>query len=100
MVKGKFRGVVHFTLGARELRLPFDAATPGNPATVMVAGSDATVTAQGAGFRGTSWTNVELPCAQWLPAETPLQLEFVPEHGTPVTLPDAGVHYVTRFTTR
>jgi hypothetical protein len=100
MVKGEFRGTVHWTIGSRDLRLPFDAAAPGVHAEATVAGSDRRIPAQGAGFRGTSWTNLELPRAEWLPDGTPLQLEFAPEKGQGAVLPDRGASYVAHYAPR
>ena len=99
MVKGSFRGTVHWTVGARELRVPFDAAAPVK-SPVEVKGSDARLVAEGAGFRGTSWTNIELPRAEWLPDGTPLQLEFLPENGAAVVLPDRDASYVAHYAQR
>lgn len=100
MVKGPFRGNVHWTIGARELRLPFDTKKAEKNTPVAVTGSRAVITAQGAWFQSNAWTNVELPCAEWLPAGTPLQLEFVPASGTAVTLPEAGAPYQAKFVAR
>jgi hypothetical protein len=100
MVKGEFRGTVHWTIGSRDLRLPFDAASPGTHAEATVAGSDRRIPAQGAAFRGTSWTNLELPRAEWLPDGTPLQLEFAPEKGSGAILPERGTSYVARYAAR
>lgn len=91
MVKGAFRGEVRWQVGERTLHVPFDAAAPAAASQVVVAGDAAAppLQAQGAQFRGTAWTNIELPAA-WLPAGAPLALVFAPAQGTPVALPPAG----------
>jgi hypothetical protein len=99
MIKDTFRGTVHWTVGARELRVPFDAAAPVK-CPVEVSGSDVRLVAEGAGFRGTSWTNIELPRTEWLPDGTPLQLEFLPEKGAAVAFPDRDVGYVAHYAQR
>jgi len=98
MVKGAFRGTVHWRVGERELTVPFDTAAPGTEAAVTVNGApDQHFRAKGAAFRGTAWTNVELPLAAWLSPGTALQLEFTPASGTPQVLPEPGLHYVARL---
>lgn len=100
MVQGAFRGTVEWTLGRRTLSLPFDAADPGRPATVAVHGGGGPIAAAGASFRGTAWTNVEVPMA-WAGDGTALQLRFVPEGGGgALVLPDAGHHYVVHLQPR
>ena len=101
MVKGgAFRGTVHWTVGDRRLALPFDTATPGADAKVTVDSAASALVAKGAEFRGTAWTNVELPLADWLRDGTPLQLEFAPAQGQTQVLPEADHHYVARLERR
>jgi len=101
MVKGSFRGTVRWRCGARELSRPFDSETPGTASKVTVGGEPPLwVTAQGAGFRGTAWTNVELPVAGWIADGTPLQLTFVPAGGREVVLPYPGLHYCAKLERR
>jgi hypothetical protein len=97
MVRGAFRGEVRWRVGGRTLRVPFDAGAPAKDAEVAVAGAPGPLVAHGAQFRGTSWTNIEVPLAEWLADGTPVQLEFAPEAGSPRVLPDAGFHYVARL---
>lgn len=101
MVKGSFRGTVRWTVGRRTLALPFDSAAPGAEVDVVATGAgDARLVAQGAAFRGTAWSNVELPTAEWIAAGTPLALAFERAVGGAVILPDPGHHYVVNLEPR
>lgn len=94
MVKGSFRGAVRWAVGAHRLSLPFDAANPGAGVEVRVDdAARADVVAQGASFRGTAWTNVDVPAA-WLVDGAPLALEFAATGGSTVALPGGGEHFV------
>ena len=97
MVKGSFRGTVRWTVGSRRLELPFDTAKPGADAKATVDGAASSLVGKGAEFRGTAWTNVELPLADWLHDGTALRLEFAPTEGQPLALPDAGHHFVAQL---
>lgn len=101
MVKGAFRGTVHWTVGERQLRLPFDTAAPGTEVSVMMTGApDFHLKARGAAFGGTAWTNLEVPVAGWIGAGTALQLAFFPAEGASQVLPEPGVHYLARLERR
>jgi hypothetical protein len=97
MVRGTFRGEVLWRVGGRTLRVPFDAAAPAKDAAVTVIGAQGPLVAHGAQFRGTSWTNIEVPLAGWLAEGTAVQLTFTPEQGAAHVLPDAGFHYVAQL---
>jgi hypothetical protein len=97
MVRGAFRGEVIWRVGDRTLRVPFDSGSPAQEATVQVMGAAGPLVAHGAQFRGTSWTNVEVPVASWIAEGTPVQLTFSPQGGAAHVLPDAGFHYVARL---
>lgn len=100
MVKGPFTGRVRWRIGARQLEMGFDAANPGAQVPVAIDGRvDNEIRAQGAAFRGTAWTNVELPAA-WLVAEAPLALQFAPVAGAPIDLPGDGRDYVVQLVPR
>ena len=101
MVKGGAgRGTVRWVAGDHRVALPFDTQSPGAATEVTVDGAAAAgVTAQGAAFRGTAWTNIEVP-AQWLGDGAPLALEFAPDKGGAIALPAAGAHYAVALTPR
>jgi hypothetical protein len=97
---GEFKGTVQWSVGTRTLATAFDSVKPAKDAAVTVSGGTGALVAHGAEFRGTTWMNVEMPVAQWLPEGAPLALTFTPEHGASKTLPDGGTTYVARFVTR
>lgn len=100
MVKGAFSGRVHWTLADHRLDLAFDAASPGAEVPVTIDGSvDGARTAKGAAFRGTAWTNVEVP-AGWLVDGAPLALQFEPAAGPAIDMPGGGAHYVVQLVRR
>ncbi len=100
MVKGDFVGEVHWHLDGRHLHMPFSSSAPAGKVPVLAEPGGAQVaSAEGASFRGTAWTNVELPRACLHDGST-VQLQFVAATGAVVTLPDAGVSYVLREVSR
>jgi hypothetical protein len=93
MVHGDFAGEVRWQIGEKRLSMPFSSAKPAASTAVTVEPLTAEpLVAQGASFRGTAWTNLELG-KDWLTDGTPLQLQFVPQDGKTITMPDAGTSY-------
>lgn len=96
MCKGPFRGKVHWVVGGRKLAVAFDTANPGQEAQVEVMGDKARLKAEGAATADTAWTNIAVP-AKWVANGTALQLQFTPDSGVPIVLPDAESHYVVQL---
>jgi len=95
MVRGDagFAGEVQWSIGERELVIPFDTAAPAATTQVRVTPpTEDEPTPEAAGFRGTVWVNVDLPAA-WIQRGTPVQLRFAARDGAAIALPDAGVAY-------
>ncbi|MCB9885115.1 MAG: hypothetical protein H6838_06455 [Planctomycetes bacterium] len=100
MVKGDFAGEVRWTIDGRGLRIPFTTSAPAGKSQVYAEPGGAKVaTAENASFRGTAWTNVEMP-AGCMRDGSHVQLQFVPANGAAIDLPEAGggytVHQVAR----
>lgn len=93
MVRGDFTGEVRWQIGGNHLSMPFSSMKPAasTPVAVEPATTESLV-AQGASFRGTAWTNLELG-KNWLADGTSLQLQFAASDGKTITMPDAGVSY-------
>lgn len=105
MVKGgKFKGEVSIRVGDRELVFPFDTEAEGRTATVQVNGGESAGNLEGrrAGTSdGTRWTHVEVPLADWMPADgTKVTVEFRAEGGKAIQIPAAGTSFVARPLTR
>lgn len=99
MVRGAFAGEVVWDVNGRAVRSPFDSKAPGRAGPATVDGRASDLRLEGAAVGATTWANFTVPCAEWLPDGAALSLSFVAD-GEAVTLPDAGVHYVARFSAR
>lgn len=89
MTKQAFAGVVRLELGERTLEGAWETSSKESVA-FTAAGDDEALELEGqpGSFRGTSWVNVELPLAEWMPdGETSLRLTFLPADGEPLALP-------------
>jgi pimeloyl-ACP methyl ester carboxylesterase len=88
MTKQAFAGVVRVELGEQAFEGEWDTSAK-EPVAFTAADDEApALEGQPGSFRGTSWVNVELPLAEWMPeGDASLRLTFLPQDGEPIALP-------------
>lgn len=101
MTKQPFAGVVRIELGERAIEATWDSTAKGDVAFASTGDDPLELAGAPGAFRGTSWVNVELPIADWLPnGEAALRLTFEPAAGAPIALPGGDAPYRAYFAER